>query len=1030
MNSKISVKKRFLISSTVFVLLFTNMLSTALAAKFSLSNPGEIVKGCAGSINVMMDTEGVGVTAADSGVYYNPAEVAITSSGGGDVFPIYMPAPSGIPANMIAINGFTMPGEFSGTGVYGIINFTANAAASSGTFNFAPYSVPLGEADYTTIANALGIELITAAPVGRTVSFHDRYNNEISGGFCDPDRQAPTMSLINPANGSSGNDLDTNITFSLKDDRTGVNIDSLSFSIAGIPYTETSSQVSFTESGGVYSVTTNPAANFSEGQLVQISVYICDRNGIADATDGPANCATRTGNFRAWSPPPPDPVCGDGIATYSVGEQCDDGNTEDGDGCSALCLYETVEGEACPIVEECPECEVCEETGEEISDEILEEDLHEAADEEGVVVETPIAGCTREDVTREILQKFDVQKNYQKLDAACQADIYNCMLPFMLNSNYDNLDVTAGNYYPDVLLQGEATTPTMAGDTVVTKAIKDAINFGTRMGMVQGYYGEANSPFRPKENMTRMEIMKILNWATIGQKWMYEDEYYAMIGGIGNLVNVKTYAPDIKEWWHLRYYNAACEAGIIDCGTGIAFEPNATCSVAWKNNMIDSYYKFYKGAGGLDDTKDDDNDGLSNGEERYTFLTNTAQKDTDTDTLSDYEEIKKYNTNPSLDDSDNDGLRDDEEVKQYKTNPLKPDTDDDGFTDAVEVRLKTNPLNKADFPKDADQNGIDDEWERTYGVSTLNGSADFDGDGLSNLLEYKYGTSPINSDTDGDGLSDADEILTYGSDPLTATDLNSLSLRITNIKDGMILTDVRPVIQGHAPKPDLTIKLVLRNEFGGEIVLGTTQSDEEGSFIYTPEFDLIDGSFYLLAKSLDTEAGDVFESPLIGVNLDSKLIVDSPKPERLADTNISDDVLLEGVRIVIVDNKPVLVGRTGYKNKVFATWQSVLSTSAIVADLAGGEFEIAAPKELEKGDHKVTLYAIRESDMAMSKVITVNFEIKSTVGAILHGVAGGDELGMPWYGWVLIFITGVGLLVFGFWLDRKQRKKGQTANKK
>jgi len=1025
MTSKISMKKRFLISSTALVLLFANLMSTALAAKFYLSDPGEVVKGCSGSIDIMMDTEGTGVTAADSGVYYNTSEVAITSSEGGNVFPIYMPPPAGIPANMVSVNGFTMPGEFTGTDVYGTINFTANAAANAATFTFAPYSVPLGTADYTTIANALGVELITADPVGRTVPFHERFNNEISGGFCDPDRQAPNMHMVDPTNGSSGHMIadiaSDGVTFTLNDNRTGVDINTLSFSIGGAPYTDSSSQVSITESGGTYSVHTNPVAEFSEGQLVALSVYICDKNGQADSTDGPANCATRSGNFRMWQTPPPTPVCGDGIVTPEAREQCDDGNTVSGDGCDALCFFE-YEGEECPICEECEET-VCEEVVSEDDEETSEEVLHEAAEE-------PIAGCTRSDVTDEILKKFEVKKNYQKLDAACRADINNCMLPFMLHSNYSDIDIAKGNYYPDVLMQDEAVSPLMAGETFVTKAIKDAINFGTRIGMVNGYYGETNSPFRPNANMSRIEIIKLLNWATLGQKWTYEDEYYALIGGEENLSNVKTYAPDIKEWWHIRYHNAACEAGIIDCNETVAFEPNTTCSVGWKTNMIDSYYKFYKGEGGLDDAKDDDHDGLSNGEEKYTFQTNTNLKDTDTDTLSDYEEIKKYKTNPSLDDSDQDGLRDDEEIKKYKTDPLKPDTDGDGFTDAIEVKLKTNPLNKSDFPKDADENGIDDAWEQQYGLTTSNGSEDFDGDGLSNLLEYKYGTSPIDSDTDGDGISDADEVLLYGSNPLEETDLNDLAMRITNIQDGMILTDTRPVIQGHAPKPNLTVKLLLRNEFGGEIVLGTTQSDEEGAFIYTPEFDLMDGSFYLLAKGLDVEEGNVIESPLIGVTLDSSLIVDSPKPERLADKNIDEKVILEGLRVVIKDNKPVLVGRTGYKNRVFATWQSVLGTSAIVADLAGGEFEITAPKELEKGEHSVTLYAIREKDMAMSKIITLNFDVKSTVGAILHGVASGEQLGLPWYGWVTVFIVGFGLLGFGFWLDRKQKRGIQTTAKK
>jgi cysteine-rich repeat protein len=42
-------------------------------------------------------------------------------------------------------------------------------------------------------------------------------------------------------------------------------------------------------------------------------------------------------------PPPPDPVCGDGVLQTSNGEECDDGNTADGDGCSSRCRLEIEE---------------------------------------------------------------------------------------------------------------------------------------------------------------------------------------------------------------------------------------------------------------------------------------------------------------------------------------------------------------------------------------------------------------------------------------------------------------------------------------------------------------------------------------------------------------------------------------------------------------------------------------------------------------------------------------------------------------
>jgi hypothetical protein len=68
--------------------------------------------------------------------------------------------------------------------------------------------------------------------------------------------------------------------------------------------------------------------------------------------------------------------------------------------------------------------------------------------------------------------------------------------------------------------------------------------------------------------------------------------------------------------------------------------------------------------------------------------------------------------------------------------------------------------------KDLDGNGI-----------VGDGSGDEDGDGLTDADEVLvYGTDPCNADTDGDGLSDSEEILLVGTDPLNAdTDGDGLS---------------------------------------------------------------------------------------------------------------------------------------------------------------------------------------------------------------------------------------------------------------
>lgn len=89
------------------------------------------------------------------------------------------------------------------------------------------------------------------------------------------------------------------------------------------------------------------------------------------------------------------------------------------------------------------------------------------------------------------------------------------------------------------------------------------------------------------------------------------------------------------------------------------------------------------------------------------------------------------------------------------------------------------------LPGDQDDDSLPDEWEARFGLDpTDNGfldiirqgeRGDFDLDGLANREEYVNGTDPSNPDTDGDGISDADEIRAYQTDP-TVSDAPSEEL--------------------------------------------------------------------------------------------------------------------------------------------------------------------------------------------------------------------------------------------------------------
>ncbi|MBN1494182.1 DUF4215 domain-containing protein [Candidatus Peregrinibacteria bacterium] len=1016
--------KRFIAYKAVaLVTLFSLLAGNSFAAYFYFKENTNLIKGCPGTVEVGLNTEGAKVYAADMAGYFQLAQATIQSLQIGTILPLQLF--NNVAAQKYQLSGSRFPqtGTYAGDGVFGKINLTPSLTASTLTLNFSDdlvNEIIIADENIENVANpAKSAEFRT-----KEYTVKDRYNSNISGGFCTPDTTPPTVAFILPEHGDVGVPLDTNVIFTLKDDRAGVNINTLKYSIQTVNYTNTTPapivQIA-TQPDGLYRVETNPENNFVEGEVVTVTVNICDLNV-------PANCTQKQAKFTGYKQPPPQAVCGDGF--LSPGEQCDDGNKNDGDGCSSLCLVEVPlpEPEECPVCKECPECPDCSEVCEQ-----LYEELKPAAEEQELPLEEildpaiylkPIEGCTREDILMDVIKEFDVADRYADLDARCRADIQNCLLPFIMHSYYKDADPANNKYYPDIYTESEASKFIAQQGGPVTQEVKNAIHMATRIKMMAGYDDPVDlSPFKPKYNMTFAEMVKILNWAVFNQQHIYEDEYWAMIGGKENWNQVYKSFSDLNVWWYPMYFNLACEKGILKCDPEAPIYPSTVCDPSTKNSLFTKYKAAY------DQLKqkefiDADKDKITDHEEQYIHYTNPEKADTDSDGLEDGLEITIYKSNPLIYDTDRDGLSDGEEVNKYKTSPLLKDTDNDGYDDGIEVKLGTNPTDPNSRPTDVNQNGIDDEWEKRYGISPLNGTDDTDGDGLSDLMEYKYGTDPTNPDTDGDGLTDAEEILLYKTNPLEFTKLNETGVMITNIPDGAILTETKPYIQGVGPKAGMEVQIILRNEFGHELILGKTVTDENNAFTFVPEFDLLDGKFYLLVKGLDETNKRVLTSPLIYVTLNSALVVEAPSPERLSNTTLSEEVLLEGVKIVIgSDQTPLLVGRTGYKNRVTATWKSVIGTSAIVADLAGGEFRIRAPEPLGYGDHQVILQAYRESDNAISKTVVVNFTIKEPFTQVLHGIAFGEEIIFPNYVWLMIFGVGIALIIYGVKAGKLFKKK-------
>jgi outer membrane protein OmpA-like peptidoglycan-associated protein len=275
--------------------------------------------------------------------------------------------------------------------------------------------------------------------------------------------------------------------------------------------------------------------------------------------------------------------------------------------------------------------------------------------------------------------------------------------------------------------------------------------------------------------------------ASLALKWYFSPgEAFAPYGYLGaggmfykRRTNNNVYVPEDK--WETS----------IHIPIGLGFNAFATKDIAF---TVDLSYRFmdawtdYAGTDGTpdgyatakaglnfflgsSDSDDDDMDGLTNGEEKK-LGTNPENADTDGDGLKDGEEVNTTMTDPLKADTDGDGLNDGAEVRTHKTDPRKADTDGDGLNDGDEVmKHKTDPL-----------------------------KADTDGDGLSDGAEVSINlTNPTKADSDGDTLSDGDEVNRYKTNPLIAdTDAGSVDdgREVTRGTDPMNPEDDVPVKVG------------------------------------------------------------------------------------------------------------------------------------------------------------------------------------------------------------------------------------------
>ncbi|OYD13713.1 hypothetical protein CH333_10330 [candidate division WOR-3 bacterium JGI_Cruoil_03_44_89] len=232
--------------------------------------------------------------------------------------------------------------------------------------------------------------------------------------------------------------------------------------------------------------------------------------------------------------------------------------------------------------------------------------------------------------------------------------------------------------------------------------------------------------------------------------------------------------------------------GLLDgqfAGVGDPYTPTPRSHFLSFNTTGGSYRYEFGDVGTDPYNADDDGDGISDGDEVYTYSTNPLSPDTDGDGISDFLEVT-YGTNPILPngtDSDGDGLTDniewnlagdltiapDDPDGDGMYSPLDLDSDNDGLLDGVAYTTGTedNTPGFGGIPRflnmDSDGDGLADGTEEFLFLTDPYGYTDGDADGLADELEFKHRLNPNTIDTDDDGIVDSTEAAPGDpSDPL------------------------------------------------------------------------------------------------------------------------------------------------------------------------------------------------------------------------------------------------------------------------
>ncbi|MBI4995231.1 hypothetical protein HZC21_06395 [Candidatus Peregrinibacteria bacterium] len=268
-------------------------------------------------------------------------------------------------------------------------------------------------------------------------------------------------------------------------------------------------------------------------------------------------------------------------------------------------------------------------------------------------------------------------------------------------------------------------------------------------------------------------------------------------------------------------------------------------------------------------------------------------------------------------------------------------------------------------------------------------------------------------DTNGDGVSDEVEVI-FGLDPkekaVPRAEFSSVEKKIygiqesevgkkctMNVRSGDKLSSKGFTILAACPKKQ-PFTLYSIDKKGNEIALATKTASDNSKLVFTVNEKFKTGKYVFQIRPAKIKRKAFWPSDFFSAgiaNAQTETGIEKSDPVLLdvvEDTDVVQPVVqrIENIEVSRVrdikvaataDGRIHVTGTTDLDTMIIGTFESAVFTSALLADVENGMFEVTSPQALEAGQHEVVIYATRPEDKVFSPPVKLSFSIIETAKA-------------------------------------------------